>query len=66
MAHRRDRVVVRAAALWTAFVWLVFIRNLARDHTHSTGFKAVHGALAVVSLGFAAALWRVSRSRSVE
>jgi hypothetical protein len=41
-------------AAWTAFVWVTFIRNISRDHTHSTGFKVVHIALAVISLGFAA------------
>jgi hypothetical protein len=53
-----------AFAGWTIFVWVVFIRNVVKDHTHSTGFKVVHVTLAVVSLAFAAAcLWIVARAR---
>jgi len=51
---------------WTVFVWVTFIRNISRDHTHGTGFKVVHITLAVVSLVFAAATFVVvSRSRRV-
>ena len=62
---RRDAFLLRVAALWTVFVWAVFLRNLFfRDNTHGFGFKAVHTVLAVVSLGFAAAIWAVAaRSR---
>ena len=60
----RDALVVRAAALWTVFVWGVFIRNLLGDSKQSTGFKAVHLAIGLVSVVFALALWTVaSRSR---
>ncbi|GAC1537037.1 MAG: hypothetical protein NVS3B12_20640 [Acidimicrobiales bacterium] len=45
---------LRVFAGWTTFVWAVFIRNIAKDHVHSVGFKAVHITLAVISLGFAA------------
>ena len=46
------------------FVWAVFIRNIAKDHTHSSGFKVVHITLAVISLAFAAGCFAVvSRSR---
>lgn len=57
---KRDAVVLRVAAGWTVFVWVTFIRNMLKDHTHSTGFKVVHITLAVVSLGFAAALWMIA------
>ena len=50
---RRTANYLRVFAAWTAFVWVTFIRNISRDHTHSTGFKVVHIALAVISLGFA-------------
>ena len=64
---RRDALLLRLAALWTLFVWGVFVRNLLKDHTHSAGFKAVHLVLAVVSVAFAAAIWRVAtRSRRTE
>jgi hypothetical protein len=51
-------------AAWTVFVWVTFIRNISKDHTHGTGFKVVHITLAVISLVFAAgALITVSRTR---
>jgi hypothetical protein len=50
---RRTANYLRVFAAWTAFVWVTFIRNISRDRTHSTGFKVVHIALAVISLGFA-------------
>jgi len=61
---RRDAVILRAAAGWTLFIWVTRIRNILGDETRSTGFKAVHVALAVVSVAFAVAVWRVAtRSR---
>jgi hypothetical protein len=51
---RRSANYLRVFAAWTAFVWVTFIRNIANDHTHSTGFKVVHIVLAVISLAFAA------------
>jgi succinate-acetate transporter protein len=62
---RRDTLLLRAAALWTLFVWGIFLRNLLfGDTDRSTGFKVVHSVLAVVSLAFAAAIWSVAtRSR---
>ncbi len=64
---RRDAILLRAAAAWTLFIWVTRIRNILGDETRSTGFKAVHVALAVVSVAFAVAIWRVatrSRQRS--
>jgi len=61
---KRDAVVLRVAAGWTVFVWATFIRNMIRSDTQSTGFKVVHSVIAVVSLGFAAAMWVIAgRSR---
>jgi ABC-type thiamin/hydroxymethylpyrimidine transport system permease subunit len=62
---RRDTLLLRAAALWTVFVWGIFLRNLLfGDTDRSTGFKIVHTVLAVVSLAFAAGIWSVAtRSR---
>jgi hypothetical protein len=62
---RRDALLLRVAALWTLFVWAVFLRNLLfGDTNRSLGFKVVHTVLAVVSLGFGAAIWAVAaRSR---
>lgn len=64
---RRAAVFLYAFAGWTVFVWVVFIRNIAKDHTHSTGFKEVHITLAVISIVFAAGCFAVvSRSRRRE
>ena len=52
-------MILRAAAAWTAFVWLTFIRNIAGDD-HSTAFKVVHITLAIISVGFAVLIWRVA------
>lgn len=60
---RRDVLLLRAAAVWTVFIWAVFVRNLLGDETRETGFKVVHLTLAVVSVAFAAVIWRVA-SRS--
>jgi hypothetical protein len=63
---RRTATFLYAFAGWTIFVWAVFIRNVAKDHTHSTGFKVVHITLAIISLAFAAGcLWVVGRARRV-
>jgi hypothetical protein len=48
--------VLLAAAAWTFYVWLTRIWNILRDPAHDTGFKVVHGVLAVVSLAFAVAI----------
>ena len=56
---------MRAFALWTAWVWLTRIGNVLGDDERSFGFKAVHVALALVSVVFAAATWRIAaRSRA--
>ena len=63
----RDRIVLRAFSLWSVFVWGVLIRNMLKDHTHGTGFRVVHIALAVVSISFAVATWLIaSRSAHLE
>jgi hypothetical protein len=62
-----EALVLRAAALWTVFIWVTRMRNLVADPTRSTGFKAVHLALAAVSVAFAVAIWIVaSRARRRE
>lgn len=57
---RRDRAVLRAAAIWTVWIWGTRIWNIWGDAAHSFGFKAVHTVLALVSVAFAAAIWRVA------
>jgi hypothetical protein len=56
---RRDGLILRAAAIWTVWVWGTRIWNIWNDD-HGFGFKAVHTVLAVVSVAFAVAIWRVA------
>ncbi len=61
---RRAAAFLYVFAGWTVFVWAVFIRNMAKDHTHTAGFKAVHITLAVISIAFAVGcITVVSRAR---
>ena len=61
---RTDALILRTAAVWTVFIWVTRIRNILGDDTRSTGFKAVHIVLAIVSVAFAVAIWAVaSRNR---
>ena len=61
---RTDALILRTAAAWTVFIWVTRIRNILGDETRSTGFKAVHTVLAVVSVAFAIAILGVaSRNR---
>ena len=64
--NRRAAVFLYTFAGWTLFVWIVFIRNISKDRTHTAGFKAVHITLAVISIAFAigcAVVVRRSRQR---
>lgn len=55
--------LLRVFAIWTIWVWSTRIWNIWNDD-QTTGFKAVHTALALVSVGLAiAALVVVSRVR---
>ena len=49
--------VLRLFALWTVVVWGTRIKNVI-DHG-GAAFIAVHVALALVSVGFAVACWRI-------
>ena len=61
---KSDALVLRAAAAWTIFIWVTRIRNILGDETRSTGFKAIHTVLALVSVAFAIAILGVaSRNR---
>ena len=61
---KREALVLRAFALWTAYVWGTRIWNVVGDESRDFAFKAVHVALALVSVCFAAAAWVVvSRNR---
>ncbi len=57
---RRDALILRLAAVWTFFIWAVFVRNLLGDDSRAVGFKVVHLTLAVVSVGFGVAIWKVA------
>ena len=57
---RRDAWIIKAAAIWTIYVWGTRIWNIWQDD-RTFAFKAVHTVLAVVSVAFAVAIWRVAR-----
>ena len=44
--------VIRAFSIWTVYVWVTRMWNIARDD-QSFGFKAVHATLAIISVAFA-------------
>ena len=59
--------MVRAFAVWTVYVWGTRIWNVVGDEGRGFAFKAVHVALALVSVAFAVAAWVVvSRIRRRE
>ena len=57
---RRDALILRVSVIWTFFIWFVFVRNILRDDTRAVAFKVVHITLAVVSVAFAVAIWRIA------
>ena len=62
---RRQSRILLAAAVWTLYVWISRIVIMA-GQDESTGFKVVHGILALVSIGFALAIGKIglqARSR---
>jgi len=62
---RNQALLLRAFSGWTIYVWVTRIWNIWRDDERDVPFKAVHSALAVVSVGLAvAALVVVQRNRS--
>jgi hypothetical protein len=64
---RRVSILLLAAGGWTLFVWVTRLVNMAGED-RSAGFYVVHGALAVISIGFGVAIgvvgWRALRTRS--
>lgn len=51
----RHRLVLRAFAVWTIWIWGTRIWNIVGDEERTTGFKVVHIVLALVSVAFAVA-----------
>jgi hypothetical protein len=61
---RREALILRGFCAWTVYIWATRIWNIWGDSDRDLPFKAVHTLLAVVSVGFAVAAWRiVSRNR---
>lgn len=58
--------IIRAASIWTFYVWGVLVRNMVVDRTDSLAFRAVHIGLAIISFAFAVAIWWVSNLISKE
>ena len=57
---RNQRLVLRAFSIWTVYVWGTRIWNTVGDDERSFAFKAVHVALALVSVVLAVAAWVVA------
>lgn len=55
----RSATFLRAFAVWTIFVWVVFIRNVIKHG--GAAFIAVHVVLALISLAFAAGTFAIVR-----
>ena len=56
---KRESKVLLAAAAWTLYVWISRLVIMA-GQDESTGFKVVHGLLALVSIAFALAIGRIA------
>jgi hypothetical protein len=58
---RRQALLLRVFALWTIYVWVTRVWNIANDNTkgHGAAFKTVHYTLAIISMVLAVAAWRV-------
>ncbi len=63
---RRLSLLLLAAGGWTLFVWVTRLVNMAGED-RSAAFYVVHGALAVISIGFGVAIgvvgWRALRTQ---
>ena len=57
MLSRSSKLVLRAFALWTVYVWGTRMWNIAQDGDTTTAFKVVHGVIALISVAFAVATW---------
>ena len=57
MTRRQVRILL-AAAVWTLYVWISRLVIMA-GQDESTGFKVVHGILALISIGFALAIGKI-------
>lgn len=53
---RKTALYLIGYMLWSFFVWITLVKNIAHDHlpTHGTAFHVVHYVLAAVSLVLAA------------
>ena len=61
---RTEAIVLRSAAIWTFYIWLTRIWNILQNPGHSTAFKVVHSALALVAVAFGVAILVItSRNR---
>jgi hypothetical protein len=60
----REAMVLRAFAVWTVYVWVTRIGTVLGDHQHGHGlaFKAIHIALAIISVAFAALCFWIVRN----
>jgi hypothetical protein len=62
----RNATYLRIVAVWTFFVWIVFVKNIVGDSDHSFGFKAVHVVLAIISITLAVGVLAVVRQERAD
>jgi hypothetical protein len=58
----RASVILRASALFTVWIWVVLIRNMAIASHDSWSFRLIHIALGIVSIAFAVATWVITNN----
>lgn len=56
---RRAALLLRVSVVWAVWVWVVLIRNMIVGN-FAWSFKAIHIVIAIVSLAFAVATWRIT------
>lgn len=57
----RSGWLLRGFCLWTFFVFGTLIKNMITDTEHTLGFRVVHSAIGLMSIGLAAAVWPLAK-----
>jgi hypothetical protein len=57
---RRAALLLRASVIWTAWVWIVLIRNMIIGQNMSTTFRLTQIILGIVSIAFAVVTWQIT------
>jgi hypothetical protein len=57
---RRSALLLRASVIWTAWVWIVLIRNMIDGQNMSTTYRLTQIVLGIVSIAFAVVTWQIT------